>query len=66
MAGLYKNYEGARGPRVKYKQAPDKWQHKSLVCCVAQESSKEGSNEEKNEEVVAKNDVQVVAEEKLE
>ena len=32
-------------------------QHKSLACCVAQESSKEGSNEEKNEEVVAKNDV---------
>ena len=41
-------------------------QHKSLVCCVAQESSEEGSNEEKNEEVIAEKDVQVMAEEKLE
>ena len=34
--------------------------------CVAQESSEEGSNEERDEEVVAEKDVQVVAEEKLE
>ena len=43
-----------------------KWQHKSLVCRVAQKGSKEEGNEEKDEEVVAKNDVQVVAEEELE
>ena len=24
MAELYTNYEGARGPRVKYKRAPEK------------------------------------------
>ena len=36
------------------------------MCCVAQESLEEGSNEEKNEEVVAEKDVQVVAKEKLE
>ena len=41
-------------------------QHKSLVCCVAQESSEEGSNEEKDEEVMVEKDVQVMAEEKLE
>ena len=40
------------------------WQHKSLVCCVAQESSEEESNEEK--EVAAEKDAQVMAEEKLE
>ena len=45
------------GPRQK-------WQYKSLVCCVAQENSEEERNEEK--EVVAEKDAQVVAEEKLE
>ena len=47
------------GPRKK-------WQHKSLMCCVAQESSEEEGNEENDEEVVAEKDVQVEAEEKLE
>ena len=42
------------------------WQHKSLVCCIAQESSEEESNEEKDEEVVAEKDVQVMVEEKSE
>ena len=36
------------------------------MCCVAQENSEEGSNEEKEEEVVAEKDEQVGAEEKLE
>ena len=36
------------------------------MCCVAQESSEEESNEEKDEEVVAEKDVHVMAEEKLE
>ena len=42
------------------------WQHKSLVCCVAQESSGEESNEEKEEEVVVEKDEHVMAEGKLE
>ena len=41
-------------------------QHKSLLCCVAQESLEEESNEEKDEEVNAEKDAQVMAEEKLE
>ena len=36
------------------------------MCCVAQENSEEGSNEEKEKEVVAEKDEQVGAEEKLE
>ena len=36
------------------------------MCCVAQESSGEESNEEKDEEVVVEKDVQVMVEEKLE
>ena len=48
-----------RGPRQEC-------HHKSLVCCVAQESSGEESNEEKDEEVVAEKDVLVMVEEKLE
>ena len=36
------------------------------MCCVAQESLVEGSNEEKDEEVMAKKDVQVMAKENLE
>ena len=42
------------------------WQHKSLVCCVAQEGSEEESDAEKMEEVMAEKDVQVTAEERLE
>ena len=42
------------------------WQHKSSVCCVAQENSEEEGNEEKNEGVTAEKDVQVVAKEELE
>ena len=42
------------------------WQHKSLVCYVAQECSEEESDVEKEEEVVAKKDVQVTTEERLE
>ena len=40
----------ARGPKQEC-------QHKSLVCFVAQESSGEDSNEEKDEEVVVEKDV---------
>ena len=40
------------------------WQHESLACCAAQESLKK--EEEKDEEVVAEKDAQVVAEEELE
>ena len=47
------------GPRQK-------WQHKSLVCCMTQEGSGEESNEEKEEEIAAEKDVQVMVEEKLE
>ena len=36
------------------------------MCYVAQENSEEGSNEEKEEEVVAEKDEQVGAEEKFE
>ena len=36
------------------------------MCYVVQESLEEGSNKEKDEEVMAEKDVQVVAEEKLE
>ena len=36
------------------------------MCCVVQESLGEESNEEKDEEVVAEKDVQVMAKEKLE
>ena len=36
------------------------------MCCVAQKSSEEEGNEEKDEEVLAEKDVQVVAEEELE
>ena len=42
------------------------WQHRNLVCCVAQENMEEKGNEEKDEDVVAEKDVQVVAEEQLE
>ena len=41
-------------------------QHKSLVCCVAQESSQEESNTEKKEGITAEDDKQVAAEEGLE
>ena len=53
------------GPTSEKKAGPtQEWQHKSLVCCVAQENL--GKGEENDEEVVAKKDVQVVAEEELE
>ena len=55
------------GPMSEIQAGPkQEWQHKSLVCCVAQESSEEESNEEKDEEVMVEKDVQVVVEEKLE
>ena len=41
-----------------------KGQHKSLACCVAEESL--GKEEEKDEEVAAEKDTQVMAEEELE
>ena len=41
-----------------------KRQHKSLACCVVEESL--GKEEEKDEEVAAEKDTQVVAEEELE
>ena len=37
-----------------------------MACCVAQESSGEESNKEKDEKIVAKKEVQVVVEEELE
>ena len=46
------------GPR----QGP---QHKSLVCCVTQESSKEEINIEKEERITTENDTKVVVEEGL-
>ena len=53
------------GPTSEKKAGPtQEWQHESLVCCVAQENL--GKGEENDEEVVAKKDVQVVAEEELE
>ena len=42
------------------------WQHESLVCCVAQESSGEEDNKEKDEKIVVEKEVQGVAEEELE
>ena len=48
-----------RGPR----QGPE---HKSLVCCVTQESSEEESNTKKKEGITAEKDTHVIAEEKLE
>ena len=54
-----------RGPREKYKQASNKSGSIRVRCCVPQENLEEGSNEEKDEEVMAEKDVQVVAEEKL-
>ena len=66
MAGLYTNYKGAWGTSEIQASLRQEWQHKRPVCCVAQESSEEGSNEEKDKEVVVEKDVQVVAEEKLE
>ena len=65
MARLYTNYEGMRGPRVKYKQASNKSGSIRVRCYVPQENLEEGSNEEKDEEFMAEKDVQVVAEEKL-
>ena len=41
-------------------------QHKSLVCCMAQESSEEESDTEKNEEITAEKDAQVATKERLE
>ena len=55
-----------RGPRVKYKQALNKSGSIRVRCCMPQENLEEGSNEEKDEEVMAEKDVQVVVEEKLE
>ena len=42
------------------------WQHKSSVCCMARESSKEEGNEKKDEEVMVEKGVQVEAKEELE
>ena len=59
---VYKLWTSA-GPISEIQAGPrQKRQHKSLVCCVAQESLEEGSNEEKDEEVIAKKDVYVMAE----
>lgn len=43
-----------------------KWQHKSLAHCMAQESLVEESNKEKDEKIVVEKEVQVMAEEELE
>ena len=53
MAGLCTNYEGAWGPC-------------GIQMGLTQENSEVEGNEEKNEEVVAEKDVQVMAEEELE
>ena len=53
------------GPTSKMQVGPtQKGQHKSLACCVAEESL--GKEEEKDEEVAAEKDTQVIAEEELE
>ena len=53
------------GPTSEIQAGPtQEWQHGSLECCVAQESL--GKEEEKNEEVMAEKDAQVVAKEELE
>ena len=55
---------GCTGPMSKIQAGPTQdWQHKSLACYVAQEGSREESNEEKYEKIVAKKEVQVVAKE---
>ena len=55
------------GPTSEMQMAPmQKRQHESLVCCVVQESSEEENNEGKNEEVMAKKEVQVTIEEEME
>ena len=54
------------GPTSEIQASPTQvGQRKSLACCVAQESSWEESNKEKDEKIVAKKEVQVVAEEEL-
>ena len=55
------------GPTFDMQAGPkQEWQHKSLVCCMAQEGSEEGINEEKDEEIATEKDVQVMAKEQLE
>ena len=41
-------------------------QHKSLVCCVAQENAEEESDMKSEEKVTAEKDTKVTTEEKLE
>ena len=41
------------------------WQHENLACCVAQKSSGEDRNKEKDEKIVAEKEVQVMAKEEL-
>ena len=55
------------GPTSEIQAGPtQEGQRKSLACCVAQKSSGEESNKEKDEKIVAEKEVQVVVEEKLE
>ena len=65
MAGLCTNYEGARPTSEIQAGLTQEGHHESLVCCMAQESSGEECNEEKDEEIAAEKEVQVVAEEEL-
>ena len=41
------------------------WQHESLACCMAQESSEEEGDKGKDEKIMAEEEVQVAAKEKL-
>ena len=52
------------GPTGEMQVSPtQKWQHKSLACCVAEGSL--GKEKEKDEVVAAEKDIQVKAEEEL-
>ena len=55
------------GPACNTRGGPEqRARHKSLVCYVAQENSKEESNAENKKEVTAKKDTQVTTKKKLE
>lgn len=41
-------------------------QHRTLICCVAQEGSKEKNDAKNEEKIIAKEETQLMAEEKLE
>ena len=45
------------GPTYEMQESPkQEWQHKSMVCCMAQEGSEEETSKEKDEEFMAEKD----------